>query len=831
MTTMIHLTPDREMLAQFAGLMFKHARPDAFVSLRLFPDKGSKNDKPIDIESIQIGDKDFLNITLIRATQAATWHEPAVFCPPVATFRDSKNAKTDNLCEGPCLSVECDQSPYAACAALEALLGAATAVVTSGGEWTDPQTGEIEPKVHLHWRLKKPTSTKAEHELLKEARTLATRLVGGDATNIAIVHPIRWPGSWHRKGTPRLATIVASSDDNEIGLSEALERLRDAAGALDFGQAGVKSKGKLEADDHATVAAALAVIPNDKLEWDAWNRIGMATWAATSGSDVGRKAFHAWSAKSAKNDPAATEARWQHYRTSPPTSIGFGTLVYLARKHSPGWSYGSTGPVEPVDLWAKFDPPSLPRGLLPKAIEDFAFDQGMEMGGDMSGIAVGALAVCAAAIPDGIKLQVKKNNESWLESARLWVALIGDVSAMKTPIMGEVVAPLQSIDNAMALDNQDAMDEWLRLPAAAKRMTPKPKQPRVMMMNITPEAAQDTLKDSPNGVLLFRDELAGWFGSIDKYTGSARGAASADRAFWLESYNGKPHTVGRVGRGNLYITNLSISVLGGIQPGPIRQIAKESVDDGLLQRMNPVMLSAAVASNDEPPKPSVHDYNALVRKLNKLRPPKSRDLLAGAANLRFDDGALAIRRELELKHLKLSQCGILNRKLASHIGKYNGMFARLCVIWHCIEHAGGKLPVVVTEDTARRVKGFLHGFLLSHAVAFYASVLGLSTDHDTLTSLAGYILAHPEKKTISYRDCMRGDTNMKALKPCEAEEMFEQLHGLAWVTRVPGARLADRASWIVNPAVHEKFAERSKAEAERRKRDQATIVEMSGGSW
>ena len=36
-----------------------------------------------------------------------------------------------------------------------------------------------------------------------------------------------------------------------------------------------------------------------------------------------------------------TERRWQHYKTSPPTKIGFGTLVYLARKHSPGWSYDS----------------------------------------------------------------------------------------------------------------------------------------------------------------------------------------------------------------------------------------------------------------------------------------------------------------------------------------------------------------------------------------------------------------------------------------------------------------------------------------------------------
>ena len=233
-------------------------------------------------------------------------------------------------------------APTWARSTLEALLGTATAIVASGGEWTNPETGEIEPKVHLHWRLKKPTATKAEHDLLSEARELATKLVGGDGTNISIVHPIRWPGSWHRKGTPRLAKIVASSDDNEIDLAEAVERLRDASGAATFTGFGFKTDGKFRASDQAAVASALSVIPNDNLAWDDWNRIGMATWAATDGSEVGREAFAKWSAKSSKNDPNATEARWQHYKTSPPTKIGFGTLVYLARQHSPGWTYGGT---------------------------------------------------------------------------------------------------------------------------------------------------------------------------------------------------------------------------------------------------------------------------------------------------------------------------------------------------------------------------------------------------------------------------------------------------------------------------------------------------------
>src|SRR5690242_21477703 len=122
------LDPDREMLGQFAAAMFKHARPDGFVSLRAFPYQKSKKDKAIFVQAIRIGDPDFLKITTERARQAAAWHVPAVFCPPVATLRDGKSAKTGNLLEGVGLSVECDQSPDAARSKLETLLGPATVV-------------------------------------------------------------------------------------------------------------------------------------------------------------------------------------------------------------------------------------------------------------------------------------------------------------------------------------------------------------------------------------------------------------------------------------------------------------------------------------------------------------------------------------------------------------------------------------------------------------------------------------------------------------------------------------------------------------------------------
>jgi len=335
------LIPDRDALVGFVDVMFRNARRDGFVSFRVFVDNG-KNKRPVLIQALRLDDYEFVPLMLIRAQQAANWYEPAVFCPPVATFKDHRDAKADNIREGVALSTECDQTPAAARATLEALLGPATVVVESGGEWINGETGEIEPKLHLHWRLKKPAATPLELALLYQARALAAKLVGGDPTTNSIVHPLRWPGSWHRKKNPKLARVAALAEDTEIDLAESLERLRAEVGVVEPVSVGSIS-GRREASDHGMVASALAAIPNDKdpkiYHWEYWNKIGMTIWASTDGSEEGRAAFHDWSAKSPRYDVANTEARWQHYFRSPPTRLGFGSLVWRARQHEPGWRY------------------------------------------------------------------------------------------------------------------------------------------------------------------------------------------------------------------------------------------------------------------------------------------------------------------------------------------------------------------------------------------------------------------------------------------------------------------------------------------------------------
>ncbi|CAH0242892.1 AAA family ATPase [Roseomonas sp. CECT 9278] len=219
------LLADRDQITRFVDALFRHADEGTFVSLRAFYDDANQ---VYGIETHRLSDDVRLLVSAATslATRAARQRRPIVFAPPIATFSNGDGAKEDDLQNGLALSVECDQRPSEARQKLEALLGPATIIVASGGEWPDA-VGVLEPKLHLHWRLTEPTRDAASHATLKACRAMAKALVGADGTSTPMVHPMRWPGSWHRKGAPRLVRIV-SETEAELDLDEADQLLRDA---------------------------------------------------------------------------------------------------------------------------------------------------------------------------------------------------------------------------------------------------------------------------------------------------------------------------------------------------------------------------------------------------------------------------------------------------------------------------------------------------------------------------------------------------------------------------------------------------------------------------
>jgi hypothetical protein len=492
-----------------------------------------------------------------------------------------------------------------------------------------------------------------------------------------------------------------------------------------------------------------------------------------------------------------------------------------------GDSAAAAEEIEPVDLWGRLDPPDLPAGLLPPAIEAFAHTMAVMIGADPGGLAAAAMAVAAGAIPDTVRLQPKQHDRGWTEAARLWVALVGDPSTKKSPTIAAAVRPLAAIDKRLLRRYLAQLRAWEDTPKA-ERVGPPPVHHRVMLGDTTVEAAQQVIAGSPDGVLLTADELSGWLGSMERYN-SGRGAAS-DRAFWLQAWNGGSYAVDRVGRGSSLLDNLSVSLLGGVQPEVIRKVVAGAADDGLLQRMFPIVLRPATLGKDEPLPDVTQAWTSTIEMLHAMRPPR----LGGPGNLadaprvlRFNPEAQALWREFSQRHHELLSLVAVNRKLGTFAGKLDGQLARLVVTWHCVEAKCTNPDPVVTVDTLRRAGAFLHKFLVPHAVAFYGGLLGLPDDHDRLANVADYILAH-KLETVGYRVIQRGDGSMRDLDRMSTTRILEQLEALGWVWPAPPKR-TDAPRWTVNPVVHSRFGNRADAERSRRAEARARFAEMAGG--
>lgn len=470
---------------------------------------------------------------------------------------------------------------------------------------------------------------------------------------------------------------------------------------------------------------------------------------------------------------------------------------------------------DPVDIWARNDPPELPEELVPPILWRAAAQAADLSGADVGGFVMSMLAVLSAALPDTVRIKVKRSEE-WRESARLWVVLIGDPSYKKSPIMKIASRVISRMDSEMVRQYDRDFLDW------NEHQNGEPPVPsRLIIDDVTMEAAQEVARYSPDGILALQDELSGWFGGIEKYSGG-KGSAK-DRSFWLRAYGGGDYKVNRVSRKPFLIDNLSINILGGIQPDAIRRIMSDATDDGLIQRFCPIVLRPANIERDDLPNDAIHEYDTLVERMRVIDPPSN---FFGVTDLVFDDEAQALRMELMVKHHGMVQnMETVNRKMSSHLGKYDGMFPRICVLFHAIENANlDKLPEVITISTATRAARFLHEYIMRHSMAFYFTMLGVSDDQDIIEDVAGYILTHNVDK-VTMRTFQRGSTRMKKLTRQQVEPICHQLEAMGWIDELDarGARLIGK----INPRVHEKFKEKAASEKVRREGVRKAIKSIS----
>ncbi|MDD2857013.1 MAG: DUF3987 domain-containing protein, partial [Desulfuromonadaceae bacterium] len=277
---------------------------------------------------------------------------------------------------------------------------------------------------------------------------------------------------------------------------------------------------------------------------------------------------------------------------------------------------------EPPGAWP--EPHPLPEGLapvkkldpamIPAPFRGWLSDIAHRMQAPIDFAATAAIVALASVIGRGCGIYPKRH-DNWLVVPNLYGGGVGLPSVMKTPTIAEGMRHVARLETEGRRDHEKAMTAYTadnevveiqkkaicetikrvvkQNPSAdtttlkeqlAALQSDEPTRKRYMTQDGTVEKIGELLSENPRGILINRDELIGWFRSLDKP------GHESDRGFYLEAWNGNGrYTYDRIGRGTIDIDALCTSVYGAVTPGALSDYIREATKgsagaDGLMQR-------------------------------------------------------------------------------------------------------------------------------------------------------------------------------------------------------------------------------------------------------
>ncbi len=328
-------------------------------------------------------------------------------------------------------------------------------------------------------------------------------------------------------------------------------------------------------------------------------------------------------------------------------------------------------------------------------------------------VAISMLVCLGSIIGNTVGVKPKRNDSGWIVFPTLWGMVVGSPSMKKTPSMEVAMkflskcqteyldplnlekAKLAEIHNnvterkkeALLQEAEHALEEGDKelanqLAREVSQLEGQSDSPRSLIINdATIEAIIIRLKHNPSGILFFRDELSGWFAELQKK------GREHERAIYLQAFNASktPYVVERVGRENITIPSLTLSILGGIQPKKLETLlaAKQSGqdDDGLFERFQLCVYPDTNQCRYVDESPNEEAITELYSVFQKLVTLAESDTVI----CEFEAEAQQVWEQWSVKHSKSMKYE--SAEWQAMKGKQPALLSKLSLIFHLVEEA------------------------------------------------------------------------------------------------------------------------------------------------
>jgi hypothetical protein len=408
--------------------------------------------------------------------------------------------------------------------------------------------------------------------------------------------------------------------------------------------------------------------------------------------------------------------------------------------------------------------PELPPDLIPSPLRSWLCDVSERVSVPLEFVAAPAVVALGAVIGRAMAIR-PMHRDDWTVPANLWGGIIGRPGVMKTAAVSEALRPIRRLE-ALAreeFEREEANREAEREAIDARRKATRAglekatkgkdtaglstakdelkalraeeqsldaKERRFSTSDATIEKAGELLNENPRGLLIVRDELTGFLRGLD------RDDRAQDRTFYLESWNGSgAFTVDRIGRGTLHVPALTLSIVGGIQPGRLAPYVSGAIEgaedaDGLMQRFQVLVWPDTFGEWRDvdrwPMKDARERAFSIFQRLADAAPEDfgAQDEEDEIPFLRFAADAQGLFLEWRYALETRLRSDDLQRTPAfeSHLSKYRSLFPKLALLFHLVDVADGAPAGPVPLRAAQMAAAWTE-FLEAHARKVYAEEL------------------------------------------------------------------------------------------------------------
>lgn len=347
-----------------------------------------------------------------------------------------------------------------------------------------------------------------------------------------------------------------------------------------------------------------------------------------------------------------------------------------------------------TDLEQEFDNrEDFPVEVFPSWIHDYILTTNKNANWPVEASGVGALIAVSTAAGAGKTLNIR-----WPHMPSLFCCIVGRPGTNKTHPLNGMLLPVSLKNDEFIQAYNENLGTYNSLPKKERETAAKPFKTQIITSDTTIEALGELLNMNPEGILIHKDELNGFFGDMNRYS---NGGGDVEKI--LEAFSHQTITVNRKGDERvIHVQNPVINVAGTIQPRVLGNTdkSKSLSYNGMLDRILFININSV---------PSALPEDEIGEDAEKAYVDKIGILLSKRTTaVAFKLCPEARKTYFEAYNRLQEKTGTVSEIWAGILSKLQTYFGRLILVLHIAQNPELDEPEISTETVLNAYKLILY---------------------------------------------------------------------------------------------------------------------------